>query len=253
MAKIIGVYKITSPSNKIYIGQSRDVKRRKNAYKRHKAYKGQPRLGRSIEKYGWENHKFEIIEECLLEELNIKERYWQDLYEVIGEHGLNCILTKTAHKPAKISPSTRKKMSDRMKGKGNPMYGKKHSEETRKKISENLIGVNSGKDHSLYGKTHSRNKKGKDSPNWGKKMSKEVREKMSRDRKGIIRGKEARKNIANGKIGGKNPNAKLVLDTNTGIFYTSIREASDALEICYGHLKNVLKGKYKNNTGYVKC
>ena len=36
----------------------------------------------------------------------------------------------------KHSEKTRKKMSENNKGENNPMYGKKHSEETKKKISE---------------------------------------------------------------------------------------------------------------------
>ena len=68
--KIIGIYKITSPNNRIYIGQSRNIKRLLYRYSRLEC-KEQPILYRSLLKYGIENHIFEIIEECELDKLNI--------------------------------------------------------------------------------------------------------------------------------------------------------------------------------------
>lgn len=60
--KQIAIYKITSPSGSIYIGQSIDIKKRKNRYK-NLSCKVQPILYSSLLKYGWENHKFEILQE----------------------------------------------------------------------------------------------------------------------------------------------------------------------------------------------
>ena len=59
---MIGVYKITSPTNKIYIGQSTNIEKRKKSYSKLKC-KDQTKLYSSLIKYGWENHTFEIIEE----------------------------------------------------------------------------------------------------------------------------------------------------------------------------------------------
>ena len=58
---MIGIYKITSPSGRIYIGQSWNIKKRLNAYKTLYASKKQRLLNRSFVKYGYENHKFQII------------------------------------------------------------------------------------------------------------------------------------------------------------------------------------------------
>ena len=58
--KVIGIYKITSPSNKIYIGQGIDIYIRWNEYKRLKC-KRQPKLYASLKKHGVDNHKFEIV------------------------------------------------------------------------------------------------------------------------------------------------------------------------------------------------
>ncbi len=95
---MVGIYKITSPSGKVYIGQSLDIENRWKGYNDSRC-KGQTRIYNSIQKYGIENHTFETIEECLLEDLNRRERYWQDHYDVLGGNGLNCILTETDEKP----------------------------------------------------------------------------------------------------------------------------------------------------------
>ena len=71
----IGIYKITNLlNNKIYIGQSLNIERR---FKEH-CYKGKESripLDLAIQKYGKDNFTFEIIENCLKEELNEKETY----------------------------------------------------------------------------------------------------------------------------------------------------------------------------------
>ena len=84
----IGIYKITNPEGKIYIGQSINIPYRWEDYKAFK-HKTQPLLYDSFKKYGWYNHSFEIIEECLQEDLNQKEQYWVDFYNSKQE-GLNC-------------------------------------------------------------------------------------------------------------------------------------------------------------------
>ena len=70
MDKICGIYKITSPSGKIYIGQSKDINKRFNLYKRLQCER-QPKLYNSFIKYGTINHKFEVLCECNKELLNL--------------------------------------------------------------------------------------------------------------------------------------------------------------------------------------
>jgi group I intron endonuclease len=81
---MIGIYKIVSPSGKTYIGQSVDIERRKIQYK-NKHCKDQPRIFNSIKKYGWEKHIHEIIEECLIEQLDKKETFYKQQF--INEFG----------------------------------------------------------------------------------------------------------------------------------------------------------------------
>lgn len=137
---LIGIYKITSPSGKIYIGKSKCIRSRFMGYVNMHNVKGQVKLHRSFNKYGVENHVFEVIEECEFEELNIRERYWQDYYEVINENGLNCLLTSTNDKPFVFSEETLKKKSEAVKGSKHPNYGKKLSKETIEKMSKNRKG-----------------------------------------------------------------------------------------------------------------
>jgi group I intron endonuclease len=107
---IIGIYKITNPKGKIYIGQSINIIRRFNQYKLLKNCFNQKILINSLKKYTPECHKFEILEKCNKEDLNIKERFWQDQYNVIGPMGLNCILTNTKELPKIYSEETRNKL-----------------------------------------------------------------------------------------------------------------------------------------------
>lgn len=84
------VYKITSPSNRVYIGSScQTQKARFNKYKNLNCEK-QVRLYRSFLKYGVENHKFEILCECTKEDMRKLECQYGIFYNVLdNELGLN--------------------------------------------------------------------------------------------------------------------------------------------------------------------
>ena len=83
--KICGIYKIENLVNgKVYIGQSVDIKSRWNEHKWYsKAQTGYAYnypLYRAFRKYGIDKFNFEIIEECVREELNEREMYYIELY-----------------------------------------------------------------------------------------------------------------------------------------------------------------------------
>jgi group I intron endonuclease len=132
---MIGIYKITNPEGKIYIGKSVNLQSRKNDYKRLDC-KGQILIFRSLKKYGWENHKFEIIEECSLDKLNKRETHWGKFYNTL-EEGLNLKLGEGKNT---YSRSSRKKMSMSKKG-------TKDSLETKQKKSEAAKGKIKTKEH----------------------------------------------------------------------------------------------------------
>ena len=55
-----GIYKLTAPNGKCYIGQSIDLDRRLRDYA-NRVVKGQRHLHRAVKKYGWDNFKVEIL------------------------------------------------------------------------------------------------------------------------------------------------------------------------------------------------
>lgn len=125
------IYKITSPSNKIYIGQTIDVKTRKNKYK-NAACKNQVRLYNSIKKYGWDNHVFEIVEEVEYTSLSEREIFYINHYNSFIK-GLNCTTGGEGAAGRVITEETRIKMSK-------SASGRKQSEETIKKRVVKLKG-----------------------------------------------------------------------------------------------------------------
>jgi len=92
---MIGIYKITNPKGKIYIGQSININRRFKEYKKLQCTQS-VKLYNSLKKYTPENHIFEILEECSIEQLNDKEEFYIKFF---NSHikGLNI---KLASKPS---------------------------------------------------------------------------------------------------------------------------------------------------------
>lgn len=128
-----GIYKITSLSGRVYIGQSVDIKTRFYKYKGLHCEK-QFRLHNSLKKYGVNSHIFEVVELCSEALLNERERYYQDLYDATNnDKGLNCVLTATTDKSGRVSVDSKQRMSIAQKG-------KKISEETRKRMSVAVTG-----------------------------------------------------------------------------------------------------------------
>jgi len=137
---ITGIYKITSPTGKIYIGQTIDIQRRFDEYRKMRACKTQIILYKSFIKYGVDSHKFEIITECKTEELNYWERYYQELFQSTSSMGLNCYLTKAGDKSGKMSEdSIRKRQQTRIKNGTN-----KPSKETIEKRAQSRRGKRVG-------------------------------------------------------------------------------------------------------------
>jgi group I intron endonuclease len=128
---IVGIYKITNPKGKLYIGQSINIERRFKEYKTLQCNK-QPKIYNSLQKFTPQNHLFEIIEECSLEQLNIRELYWKLYYNSINE-GLNCELYDNGVGPR--SDEVKQKISKAHKG-NKYNLGKKRTEETKQLQSD---------------------------------------------------------------------------------------------------------------------
>jgi group I intron endonuclease len=156
---MIGIYKITSPTNKIYIGQSINIEKRWKTYSRLQC-KGQTRLYNSLQKYGADKHIFEVLEECSENTLLERETYWKDHFDVMNVPSLCCRIdgkggrdsdeTKSRKvKPKNLTPEQKiiknQKISNNNSGKQrsqeikNKLKGPK-SDEHKQKIKEALLG-----------------------------------------------------------------------------------------------------------------
>src|SRR3990172_7383010 len=143
------IYKIVSPNNKIYIGQTINVKHRKAQYKTLH-FKRQKKLWNNCNFYDWNPlNTFEIIEECLCGDdklfLNEREIYWISFYDSFN-NGLNCNQGGNGNIGYIPSDETREKMRQkkigikhpewRNKRKSERQQGHKLSKKTKDKISE---------------------------------------------------------------------------------------------------------------------
>lgn len=237
------VYKHTTPSGKVYIGITKqDVKQR---WRDGNGYKTQTLFYRAIEKYGWENINHEILFENLTQEqANQKEieliRQYRSNDAAFGyniDNGGNAVGTFSEEHIRKMilaqnNPALTERKRQASVGEKNWFYGKTHTEEARRKMSEA--------------------KKGKPSNAKGKRFSDEARKNISEAHKGKpspMKGKhfseQARQNIKDAHQG------KKILCVETNVIYSSFLEASKQTGISNANICQCCKGKRKTAGGYV--
>lgn len=166
MGNTYKVYKLTSPSGKKYIGITKnELKKRFN---NGRGYKGCPGMAEAIKKYGWKSFRCELLYDGLTkEEAEQKEidliSYYKSNQKEYGyniENGGNVCGTHSEATRKKISEKNkgkkrtaeqRKQMSLARKGKQtgeeNPFYGRRHTEENKKKQSDFMKGNKCFKGH----------------------------------------------------------------------------------------------------------
>lgn len=220
---IPGVYAIVNTVNgKKYIGSSFDVKDRLIGHKsalRHNRHQNS-HLQRAWNKYGEDAFTYELLESCLIDELLDLEQKWIDDTEVIAEGYNICPVSHSTlgrklteeHKEKirqtnlghpvtddmrekfKENYASNHKIKDYLKNKkgdreywesiGFSMKGKKHSDETKRKISE----AKKGKPGWNKGKPiHENTRAALIKANTGSKHSDEHKRKISEGNTGIIR------------------------------------------------------------------
>lgn len=187
---MVGIYAIISPSKRIYIGQSIDnIKAR---WKMHKQCRksGCSLLNNSIKKYGFDSHELKVLHELpkdvSQEVINEYELFYWQQYKDCGFRMLNLMIPGNS---SKHSEETKRKISEA--GKGNKRaVGYKHTDETKKRISE----TSTGKKYP--------NRKVSDAAK-GKIISEETRQKMSTTLKGVPKTDEHKKKIGLGQLGNK--------------------------------------------------
>ena len=298
-----GIYIIRNlVTNKVYVGSTKHFDKRWNLehlkdLRLNKHYNC--KLQRSFNKHGEENFSFEIIEELEYDANNPEcrkcfvetENYYMELLDSkkngynIAEASFGDVLSwhpnkeKILEKRSNTIKERNKNLSEEdynkiystKLGPLNGMFGKHHSEESKKKMSETSLGGNpnfteeqrknaaerlriiasnrdcSGENNSFFGKHHSEESKkkmseshkGRISPNKDKKMhySENVL-------KAISKGGEKRK-------GGNNGRAKKVLMNE--IEYLTIREAFSAQsEYSWKVFRRLLKDENYDNIKFVE-
>ena len=163
---------------------------------------------RAIIKYGWNNFEhFILMDNLTQEEANHYESVYIALFDTINPlYGYNLA-----------------------RGGGNH----KHTEATKKKISENHADF-SGEKHPLWGKHH----------------SEETKEKLRQAALGRKLSQETKNKISNATKGEKNPRAKTVLCIETGQIFSTIKEAANLFNIDNSSICKVCNGKQKTAGGY---
>ena len=205
-----GIYKIVNSQNgKIYVGSSLDVERRWRKHKsalragRHR----NPHLQNSWDLYGESAFSLSVLEQvsedlCLLE---AEQRYIDTLKPDYN------IATHATGGSGPRSEETKQKISAAVKGDKHPFFGKTHSEETRKKISEANLGKAAWNKGTPLSKAHraklSESLSGSKHPQFGVERAKETKKKISASLTGHEVSAETRKKISEALTGKQVPDA----------------------------------------------
>lgn len=221
MKKIVSIYKITSPSGRVYIGQSWDTKSRWAAH----GYKNvTPKLCASFNKYGKQAHKFEIIHELPNDidqnVLDVYEQLYIDLYRVCG---INLLNIREAGSRGRHSEQTKSLIGAQSKGRAGYWTGKTLPDEVRDKIRQANIGKaipkeviekakTTRKKNAIYAKWTEERKKAWSKMLKGRKFSAEVRANMSKSHMGAVYTEERNEKVRQANIGKKrSPEARLAM------------------------------------------
>ena len=173
--KICGIYCIENTVNhKKYIGQSTNVYYRWSKHKTELRYNRHDNdyLQKSWNKYGEDKFEFKLLEECSIEKLDEREIHYIELYNTLnrdkgynlktgGQLGGSIVSDSVREKISKAEKKfyenneealqmrreaalkqwSNPKIKDKISGKNNGMYGKHHTDEACKKISEAKKGT----------------------------------------------------------------------------------------------------------------
>lgn len=200
------IYRLTNKVNgKMYHGQTtiENINDRWTKYKNLNC-KGQPKIYRALKKYGWDNFIAEVIDttpqnQPQLDELEI---FYIAKFDSMN-NGYNC---DPGGRGGKKSEETKNRLSKNLSGQGNPMFGRKQSDETKRKIALTKIGKKSSEETKLkMSEAHmgkklsdetkrkiSESKSGSKHHNFNKHISNEIRQKMSTSHTGKIMSEETR-------------------------------------------------------------
>ena len=186
-------------NGKTYVGKAEKLHERRYT---HLRAKDDRYFHNSLRKRGAEGYQLAIIvKDVPTEELGDIETYYIDVLDSLYKNGkgYNCALGgeggntragKTPEEKREISKKQSEAMKGKYSGENAYWYGKRHSEETKEKMSEAQSGENHPK--GMLGKHHSdetkqkmsETKKGENHPFYGKKHSEKSKRKISEANKG---------------------------------------------------------------------
>jgi len=136
MSKISGIYCITNVSNGMfYLGSSVDIGRRRSSHFRElkKGVHANEHLQRSFIKYGENSFVFSVVETCHPDLVKCLENLFLNRVKICWDLCFN-ICDKSIGGPRMVA--------DR-----HPMFGKTHTEQTRRKLSKAHIGKTRTEEH----------------------------------------------------------------------------------------------------------
>lgn len=135
---VSGIYLLgCKKSERVYIGRSDEIGKRimGHVYILRKGGHYNSRLQADYDRFGENTFFIEIIEEVFVDRLKEREEFWINKFDrsqLYNKH----ISANTGALPNTASLETRKKISEKQRGEKNHFFGKKHSEETLKKMRE---------------------------------------------------------------------------------------------------------------------
>lgn len=200
MTSELVIYKLTSPSGKSYIGQTRNFRMRCNE---HKSSKHCTRLTSAIKKYGFNSFTHQILESGLtIDQANILEEKYIKEHSTIHPNGYNLA---SGGMSSRHNEDTKKLISSIQKG-------RIKSEEERRKISESNKGKKVSDEQkekariANIGKKMSAESIAKTvASNTGRKHSEETRAKLSESHKGKLASEETKLKMSASMKGKKKP------------------------------------------------
>lgn len=139
-----GIYRITHrATGRHYVGQSLNIQRRWTDHKRDK----DQHIDRALKKHGVELFEFAILEECLPEQLNERERHWITALDCFSPKGYNKTLGgqlnsgHTAENRKRFSESMKQRMKDPIMKERVALSrrGVPHTEEVRERLRQAAI------------------------------------------------------------------------------------------------------------------
>jgi group I intron endonuclease len=248
---IIGIYKIQNKiNNKIYIGQSWNIKSRWNQHKKsNSTHEHNEHLYNAFKKYGIENFDFFILIQFkdgpfTQKYLDKFEKYYIIYYDSMNnKKGYN---KKEGGSRGKVSEEAKIKMSKAQKG-------KIIFEDTRKKISITTKGIPKGlpsEETKLKMRQRHKDFNGVNNPFYNKKHSEKTKQKIGSYHKGKINSIEILEKMRNNlkKIQENNKIKVKCLETNK--IYNSLKEAGEDNNIDPQCISKCCKGIFKSSGGF---